>query len=229
MAGDLVNRGADRNDWDMFFAEAKGVFSHKPLIPALGNHEYSRRGKDDRLLYQDLFALPDASPVGEKAYTLRYGNVLLIVLDSDLPPGTQKEWLEQQLRETDATWKFAVYHHPSYSSKPNRNNPEIREIWGDIFDEYHVDLALQGHDHAYLRTYPMKGGKRTESPDDGTIYVVSVSGTKYYDQGDHDFTEAGFKNMSTYQVIDIYLNGDRLVFRAFDMEGKVRDEFAIDK
>jgi len=110
-----------------------------------------------------------------------------------------------------------------------RDNPEIRKLWGDIFDKHHVDVALQGHDHAYLRTYPMKAGNRVESPAEGTIYVVSVSGTKFYEQAPHDYTEFGMTNTSTYQVLDILIFGDKLIYKALDLDGNVLDEFTIEK
>src|SRR5690606_26571695 len=105
---------------------------------------------------------------------------LFIVLDSNLSAGDQVDWLREQLESSDATWKFAICHHPAYSSAPHRNNVGVREAWGSLFDKYHVDMVLQGHDHAYLRTYPMKAGKRVDSAAEGTYYVVSVSGTKFY-------------------------------------------------
>ncbi len=40
MAGDLVNRGAERWDWDSFFENSKDVFDRRQLVPVLGNHEY---------------------------------------------------------------------------------------------------------------------------------------------------------------------------------------------
>lgn len=230
MAGDLVNRGNHRNEWDTLFQMAKGVYDRRPVVPALGNHEY-QHGQEPEL-YLEHFTLPVNGPdslAAEKAYAIRYSNALFVVLDSNLPAREQTEWLEEQLAGTDATWKFVVYHHPAYSSSPSRNNPEIRKLWGALFDKYHVDLALQGHDHAYLRTYPMKDEKRAESPADGTIYIVSVSGTKYYDQGEFDYTEFGMKRVSTYQALDIQIHGDRLVYRSYDIDGHLRDEFVIEK
>jgi hypothetical protein len=105
----------------------------------------------------------------------------------------------------------------------------VRRIWGALFDKYHVDLALQGHDHAYLRTYPMKAEKRVGSPAEGTIYIVSVSGTKYYEQGQFDYTEFGMTNVSTYQVLDIKIDGNRLEYGAYDLAGELRDTFVIEK
>ncbi len=121
------------------------------------------------------------------------------------------------------------YHHPAYSSGGNRDNLAVRQVWTPLFDKYHVDLALQGHDHAYLRTWPMHAQNRVATAKDGTIYIISVSGTKYYDQLPHDYTEVGLTKLSTYQVLDIQIAGNRLVYRAHDADGKVRDEFVIEK
>ncbi|MCB9784389.1 MAG: metallophosphoesterase family protein [Candidatus Omnitrophica bacterium] len=229
MAGDLVNRGAERDDWDVYFENAEGVFDHRQVVPCPGNHEYHG---GDCTLYREHFALPtNGSPNihEENSYVMEYSNAIFIVLDSNLEPETQTEWLEEQLKNTDKTWKFVVYHHPAYSSGPSRDNPEIRKLWGDIFDKYHVDIALQGHDHAYLRTYPMYDQKRVETAADGTIYIVSVSGTKFYDQGDFDYKEFGMTKVATYQVLDILISGDKLIYRAYDQEGNVRDDFVIEK
>jgi hypothetical protein len=96
-----------------------------------------------------------------------------------------------------------------------------------------VDLVLQGQEHAYLRTYPLKAGRRVARPADGTIYVISVSGTKMYPQAPHSYTEVGFTNTATYSAIDLApatgRAGGRLVYRAYDSSGAVRDQFEIQK
>lgn len=229
MAGDLVNRGAERDDWDSFFHNAAGIYDRRALVPAIGNHEC--QGGRPRL-YLEQFALPHNGPAGlepERAYAFEYSNALFVVLDSNLSPKSQAKWLEDKLAHTKATWKFAVYHHPAYSSGGNRDNLEVRSEWGPLFDKYHVDLALQGHDHAYLRTYPMKGNQRVASPKEGTVYIISVSGTKTYAQAPHDYTEFGMTNVPTYQVLDLQISGNRLVYRAYDIDGKLRDELVITK
>ncbi|MEX2015448.1 MAG: metallophosphoesterase family protein [Candidatus Hydrogenedentales bacterium] len=226
MAGDLVNRGAERDDWDRFFENAQGIYDRRQLVPALGNHEYQG---GDAEMYLRHFALPEEGPLGERTYSFEYSNALFVVLDSNRPVDTQTAWLDETLGASDATWKFAVYHHPAYSSAPQRMNPEVRADWGAVFDKHHVDLALQGHDHAYLRTYPMKDGKPVGTAADGTIYIVSVSGTKFYEQGDFDYTEKGLTNTPTYQVLDLQIDGDRLVYHAYDLEGETVDEFVIEK
>jgi hypothetical protein len=229
MAGDLVNRGAERDDWDSFFQNAAGVFDRRVVVPVLGNHE-CQGGQPT--LYKQQFALPRTGPRGvdpERVYAFEYSNVLVVALDSNLAPELQAPWLEQQLARTRATWKFVSYHHPAYSSAPNRDNTRVREVWTPLFDKYHVDMVLQGHDHAYLRTFPLREQKPVSSPSEGTVYVVSVSGTKMYAQAAREYTACGLTNVATYQLLDLCVEGNRLVYRAYDVEGMLRDELVIVK
>ena len=137
MAGDLVNRGNERDDWDSFFHSARGIYDRRPVVPAIGNHE-NQGGHPG--MYLQMFDLPKNGPESiepERAYTLRYSNAEFFVLDSNLTPESQSAWLENALKSSTATWKFAVYHHPAYSSKPERDNPGIRDQWTPLFDKYH--------------------------------------------------------------------------------------------
>jgi hypothetical protein len=182
------------------------------------------------------FDLPTNGPEGveaEHCYCLEYGSTLIVVLDSNLPPASQTPWLEQTLSRSQARWKFVMFHHPPYSSDPDRDNKELREAWTPVFDKHHVDIVFNGHDHAYMRTYPMKADQRVASPAEGTIYLVSVSGTKMYEQLKRNYTEVGFVDTATYSTIDILpateKAPEKLVYRAFDFEGNVRDQFQIEK
>jgi hypothetical protein len=229
MAGDLVNRGNERDDWDSLFHNARGIYDRRPVVPAIGNHE-NQGGHPG--LYLQMFDLPKNGPEKvepERAYTFKYSNAEFFVLDSNLTPESQTAWLENALKTSTATWKFAVYHHPAYSSKPERDNPGIREEWTPLFDKYHVDMALQGHDHAYLRTYPMKDQKKVGTTAEGTVYIVSVSGTKFYEQDPREYIEFGMTNVSTFQVLDIQISGNRLIYRSYDADGKLRDNLIIEK
>ena len=72
-----------------------------------------------------------------------------------------------------------------------------------------MDLVLSGHDHSYAR------GSRTPN---GPVFAVSVSGPKYYEVTDADWTLNGATRTawaaatSTYQVITIA--GDTLSYKA---------------
>ncbi|HUW62458.1 MAG TPA: metallophosphoesterase family protein [Candidatus Bathyarchaeia archaeon] len=230
-AGDQVNRGNWRDEWDRFFDAGSGFVNRRPIMPAIGNHECP--GGDDPWLYLAMFALPENGPdviPKERAYSFRYSNALFVVLDSNLSASDQRPWLEQQLSTSTDTWKFVMYHHPAYSASKRRDNEEIREQWCDLFDKYHVDVAFQGHDHAYLRTPPIKAGQKVDSPADGTIYVIAVAGDKFYDAGEFDYAAITLENAPTWQVIDIQAGtNNKLTYQSFGLDGNLCDEFTIEK
>lgn len=228
LAGDLVDSGISRNQWDELFHYGADAFATAPLMPAIGNHDDSLDGNVNT--YTSLLDLPKNGPekmTPERAYYFNYGNALVVILDSNLYPSTQTDWLEKVLSESDAEWKFAMFHHPLYSSKPERDNPQLRKTWGPLFEKYGVDMVLQGHDHAYLRTYPLIGGERVAPGQGGVTYVVSAAGTKFYDQDEHDYTAVGLTKTATYQAI--HIDGPTLTYRAHAADGAVVDEFTLQK
>ena len=205
LAGDLVDRGNERTNWDHFFLRAEPIFDRVPLMPSVGNHEYLDQGPR---LYSSFFRLPTNGPAEVTpglVYHFQYGSAFFAVLDSTSavmsPTQAQKqaEWLDQALSQSQAEWKFVMFHHPVYPSHPVRDNPLIREHWVPIIDKHHVDMVLQGHDHAYLQTYPMRGHQRVSTSAEGTTYVVAVSGDKFAGQGSRDYIEIGKTGLSTYQ------------------------------
>ena len=235
MAGDLVDRGNERTNWDHFFLRAESIFDRVPVMPAVGNHEYLDQGPR---LYNAFFRLPDNGPEGVApglVYHFQYGSALFAVLDSTLavmsPTQARKqaEWLDRVLAESQAEWKFVMFHHTIYPSHPVRDNPVIREHWVPIFDKHHVDMVLQGHDHAYLRTHPMKANRRVSTSAEGTTYVVAVSGDKFSGQGNRDYIEVGQTGLSTYQTLEIDEIAHRLTYRAWGDDGEVVDSLIIDK
>jgi acid phosphatase type 7 len=235
LAGDLVDRGNERTNWDHFFLRAAGVFDRVPLMPCVGNHEYLDMGPR---LYRAFFALPHNGPEGIDpglVYHFECGDAFFVVLDSTLAVSDpvqakrQAEWVDRALGETRATWKFAIFHHPVYPSHPWRDSPAMREHWVPIFDKHHVDLVLQGHDHAYMRTYPLRANHRVAGTTQGTIYLIAVSGDKFVDQGPRDYIEVGFTGVPTYQTIDIDAHANQLSYRAWTEDGKIVDELTIDK
>ena len=166
LAGDLVDRGNERTNWDHFFRRAGDVFGSIPLMPAVGNHEYLDKGPD---IYRKTFNLPKNGPPGidgNLVYAFEYSDAFVAVLDSNLAiydealAKLQADWLDAALARTRATWKFVSFHHPVHASHRTREYPQLGPAWAPVFEKHGVDLVLQGHDHAYLRTVPMKGAAR---------------------------------------------------------------------
>jgi hypothetical protein len=233
IAGDLVDRGNERTNWDHFFLRAADVFDRVPFMPCVGKHEYLDMGPR---LYRAFFELPHNGPAGidpELVYQFECGNAFFAMLDSTLAvtdagqARRQAEWLDAALGKTHATWKLVIFHHPVYPSHPWRDTPNLREYWVPVFDRHHVDLVLQGHDHAYLRTYSLRGHHRAANPGAGTTYIVAVSGDKFVDQAQRDYIEVGYTSLSTYQTIEIKAQSPRLFYRAWSETGEMVDELVL--
>ena len=232
IAGDLIDHGQEQDNWDQFFHEGSSVFDRSMVVPALGNHD-SHGGHPT--LYLKQFALPangsEQLDAG-RTYHVTYQDLLVVVMDSNyhlVEPELQAEWLDRVLGESEARWKVVIYHHPFYASREGRDNKPIRDVWGPIFDKHHVDIAFQGHDHAYMRTVPMRGNEPVAADEQGTIYLVAVSGTKMYEQELAEFAAFGAVNTRTYQVIDVDPLSGSLKYRAIDDNGNVIDQFALRK
>lgn len=228
LSGDLVGTGQYRDDWDRLFGQVPEFFLRFPVVPAIGNHDdIDGLGAD---IYIGTFALPENGPKElqpERAYSFQYGNSLFLILDVTDVVENQTAWLEQQLRNSTATWKFAVFHFPPYS--PDDENPDIVREWCPILERYHVDFVLSGHVHSYLRTHPLKDGKPMPSPAEGTIYLITVSVAG--DPGPAvlpDYAAAVDRSGAPlYQLFSI--EGNRLTTRAYDKDGNVHDQLIVEK
>jgi hypothetical protein len=107
--------------------------------------------------------------------------------------------------------------------------PELRAALARLYDEFHVDLVLQGHDHAYPRSHPVRSGRIAGAGEQGTTYLIAVSGSKMYEI---DTPHAGLmKKMLTrvqsYQVIAV--DGGTLQFQSYSADGQSVDAFELTK
>ena len=234
-AGDLVNVGESDDQWSEWFGAGSWVNAMVPQVPAVGNHEYSRLNRDDprqlTSLWRPQFALPEDGPEGlaETGYSFDYQGARFIVLNSadETRLADQASWLESRLKENKNRWTIVVFHHPVFSIATDRDNPQVRAAWKPLFDRYGVDLVLQGHDHTYGRGENIAEGAPRRA-EDGTVYVVSVSGPTMYEVGKGRLwaTRTG-ANVQLYQVITV--SPDVLKFEARTVTGQLFDAFEIQK
>ncbi len=227
IAGDLVNTGLHRDDWDKLFAYSGEVFREKPLLAVPGNHD-SQDGLG-AWMYKEMFSFPENGPHGleqEFTYAFRYKNALFLMLDATKPLKTQSSWIEQQLKSTGVDWKFAMFHFPPYNAIENYS--DIIAEWGSIFDKYHVDMVMGGHFHYYMRSKPMKAGEIVASPTDGTIYVISIGTSgKNENAAKGNYTEVQKAASFLYQHMEI--DGKTLQYSSYDFDGKIVDTFELSK
>ena len=108
--GDVVDNGPDKSQWvNDLFGPCANLFSHCAVFPTIGNHEKNHP------FYYHYFHLPDP----EYRYRYRYGNADFFVVDSNKslkPDSEQYKWLDHELSQSTALWKFVYHHHPAWSS-----------------------------------------------------------------------------------------------------------------
>lgn len=59
----------------------------------------------------------------------------------------------------------------------------MRDRWSPIFDRFAVDLVINGHNHCYERTHPLKAGKVTAHVASSGIVEPATQGTTYITAG----------------------------------------------
>jgi acid phosphatase type 7 len=234
--GDLVNRANRDVEWGEWFAAGGFIHAELPVMPTPGNHDHADTDEGEDLLsafWQPQFTLPRNGPKGleESCYYVDVQGIRFISINtqrydvSKSDGKKQREWLQSLLADNPNRWTCVVMHHPVYSTKRNRDNMQLRKDLKPLFDEYRVDLVLQGHDHTYARgmeRIPMDRGKTSS-----TMYVVSVSGPKMSDVLRADWMERTAGHTQLFHVIDV--DGDVLTFKAFTATGELYDEFELHK
>lgn len=243
VVGDEAQAGLSNLHWNHWFAACKGVIESISYVPVAGNTECRDMARDhaDPSIYMGQFNVPNNGPYSnDQAYSFDYGNMHIIVLDSQLREeqeinpdllNDQKLWLDKDLSRTTKEWKMAIWHKPPYYTRVIRTNEGIKAAFAPIIDKYHVDLVFNGHDHAYSRTYPINNDSIVSTPALGTVYVVAGrSGQKVIDDNVQNIWCASFYNpqdMPNYIVVEV--NGSRMEMKCFKMDGTLIDDYIIDK
>jgi hypothetical protein len=94
--------------------------------------------------------------------------------------GAQTRWLERTLasarQDPTIDWIIAQMHQCAASSSATGNGSDlgIRQEWLPLFDRYEVDLVLNGHDHDYERSFPVRGFDRNAGHEAATGAAVDT-------------------------------------------------------
>lgn len=235
-AGDLINRFDRDQEWGEWFYAGNFVHATIPSVMTPGNHEYGK-GVILSPQWRPQFNLPKNGPKGleETCYVVNYSNLKVVSLDAeqiDESPyylGKQAQWIDSVLTHDPREWTAITFHYPVFSTKPNRDNENLREKFKPIFDKHKVDIVLQGHDHAYGRgmVNNVPSGVGVKDKVSGTMYVVSVSGPKMYDISDDPWMERRARNTQLFQIITI--KDSKLSYKAYTATGELYDAFDLVK
>ena len=195
--GGASSTPVDQRVWDAWFEQVRGSASRTPWLPAVGNHEiepgYGELGYDGFLA---RFALPGGgAPGGPTTWAVRHGPLALVALDGndasyEIPRNrghlgaAQDRWLDSTLaalrRDPSVAFVVVGFHHCAFSSNAaHGSDAGVRERWTPLFDRHGVDLVVNGHNHSYERTHPVRAGRPTRTAPSGAVVHPARDGTTY--------------------------------------------------
>jgi len=230
--GDLVSTGKNRDHWlKHFFPGMRPLINHVTFYPVLGNHEQNAKH------YYNYVSLPKP----EYYYAFNYGNARFFMIDTNQkvnPGSVQYNWLEKELANSDAEWKFVCHHHPPYSSDEN----DYGNLWktnqgkhGDLrarelvplYEKYGVDVVWNGHIHSYERTWRVAAGKAVQSG--GPFYMITGGGGGGLETPAP--TRPFFQNnvRRGHHYVMVHINGGTLEMKAFTLDDRLFDYYKIEK
>lgn len=231
--GDVVDDGASKLQWTGdLFKPCNELFGRVAVFPCIGNHE------KDHPHYYKYFSLPKP----EYYYSYTYGNAEFFVLDTNTkrnlkPDGEQYKWLDKALAASTAKWKVCYHHHPAYCSDDDDygNTWKGSSTYGDVrvrnfvplYEKYNVDMVFNGHVHVYERPWPIRDGKVDQK--NGVMYVTSGGGGGKLEN--FAPTPAFFKDQfrSDYHFCYVTVHNGTFNLKAFDQEGRLFDQFTLQK
>ena len=254
-AGDIVAEGPDDTLWGQWVSGLGPLATEVPHLPVPGNHDEHRpKGTPDSSkvhgvspLWNAHFALPANGPAGlddlpGQNYYLDYQGVRFIAIDAnpfanedyveserERVKSAELAWIEKALSSNPNRWTIVVQHQPLFPVSKERDFPEMRASLGALYDRYHVDLVLQGHDHAYARTFKVAGEKQVGPNEAGTVYTIAVSGSKMYTvtKPRPEIMALVKENLQTFQVIGV--EPGVLTYESHTADGKLLDRFELRK
>jgi acid phosphatase type 7 len=229
--GDVVDNGPDKAEWvHELFGPCADLFARAAVFPTIGNHE------KNHAWYYRYFSLPDP----EYRYRFRYGNADFFVVDSNKtlkPESEQYKWLDRELADSTATWKFVYHHHPAWSSDaddygdttkgPTRLGDLNSRSLVTLYEKHRVDVVFNGHVHLYERTWPIRMGKVDRK--NGIVYVTSGGGGGKLEEAGPIPTWFKAQLRVDFHCCYINVQGSHLEFQAFDHNGQLFDSFEREK
>ncbi|MBX2909378.1 MAG: metallophosphoesterase [Chitinophagales bacterium] len=182
--------------------------------------------------YYSIITAPQQGEAGgepstlENYYSFDYGNAHFISLNSELGSPTAAydwigaytngastspmiQWLKDDLSKNTQPWVIAYWHQPPYTKGSHDSDlfyeiymKAIREKITPILEQYGVDLVVNGHSHAFERSYLLKGLTGTAATFNAQTNVVNgTSGKESLGEAYIKYTDGTEPNKGTVYVV----------------------------
>ena len=195
-AGDQVNKTGKAKEEEFAAYLYPDALKKLPVATTIGNHDSLTSD------YSAHFNVPNETNEGRTEaggdYYYSYGDGLFIVLNTNnYNVAEHKAAMEQAIAsDPDAQWRVVTIHQDIYGSGLDHSETDgkiLRTQLTPLFDQFDIDVCLQGHDHTYSRSKLLYGDGQTHHS-----YKFQLNSTK----DDYDWDHA----YDTYLDTNILLN-----------------------
>jgi 3',5'-cyclic AMP phosphodiesterase CpdA len=175
----------------------------------LGNHDVRTLNGINQINYR-------AFNMTGRYYNFTHQNLEFFALDTNDPTpwAAQFRWLERQLKQSTATNKIVFGHHHLYSSGVRGINRDLIQQLATILEKYNVPLYINGHEHHYERTQPIRG----------TTYLTCGATSMPRPVGQSSWTAYSTSDLS-FAVLDVYPR--QIMIRGVNTKNEIFDQGVI--
>ena len=226
--GDAIDNVTAFNNWRGYLTTLNSQkLGGIDVIHTLGNHEYY--GDSEGNIAGMIFSLPKHS--AGSYYSSEYGSVYTGVVNDGGDILNALAEAKKDAAKSDCAWKVLVFHQPIYGTESVMSESKRLEVVNAI-EEAGFDIVLSGDDHAYARTYPMKGDKAlAENSREGVVYYVcgdlSSKDNEYHEQ--EYFAESIPHREYTGMYMSVEADGQEMTLNAYKYDGSLLDSYTIKK
>ncbi|MCX5783930.1 MAG: metallophosphoesterase [Elusimicrobia bacterium] len=231
--GDIVDTGLDAYADAKFFTPYKNLLLTAPFYFTPGDADYGADKGDVSFLkknYTPFHKMP-WGPQSPQNFVFDWANARIAAVDTNSAAGykaapslaKQVALVNSALSRGNLDWKFAILHHPVFSS--GQNYGEIKAQLAPIFEKNNVDIVFQGHERSYERTFPIFDGQKAER---GVTYISFGAGSKppYAQIPQNEWSAKVFPEP---HFAHIKVAGRKLQMQVYDKDGKVIDTLVLEK
>ncbi|XP_066273728.1 uncharacterized protein [Branchiostoma lanceolatum] len=160
--------------WVQYMTSLQGFAARVPYMTGPGNHEE----QFDFAAYRNWLHMPgnESGSSSPFYYSFDYLGVHFVSISTEHDlrgNSSQHRWLEQDLRTADLNrartpWILVFGHRPLYCSSAvlwttrcTKEARQHRRDFEELFERYHVDVYVCGHNHQYERSWPVSYGNVT--------------------------------------------------------------------
>jgi hypothetical protein len=198
-AGDQVESASSEPQYEAFLSPE--TLRQIPFVATNGNHDVGSKA------YEQHFNTPNTdrtagagSATGSGGdYWFIHKDVLFMNINSNSRDyASHIKWMTDVVAAhgAEAKWSMLAFHHSIYSPAVHATDTDIVDRRNNLptaISNLGIDVVLQGHDHAYARSYLIRNGEKADAAEaagadsvvagpGGVLYVTanSASGSKYY-------------------------------------------------